>query len=84
MGFRHALALILVLAAILPSGAATGATSRPWPDTTSGIHVFNDQLTSLNALSDEEVSGWSRLATQFAPSAESAEKRSSWMRKSSL
>lgn len=28
---------------------------RPWPDTTSGIHVFNDQLSSLNSLSEAQI-----------------------------
>lgn len=29
--------------------------ARPWPDTTVGIHVFNDQLTQLRDLSDAQI-----------------------------
>jgi len=42
---------------ITPTPTATLASSaaRPWPDTTFGIHVFNDQISALNSLSDAQV-----------------------------
>ncbi|MBI4468485.1 MAG: hypothetical protein HY650_04080, partial [Acidobacteria bacterium] len=33
----------------------SSSAPRPFPDTRRGIHVFNDQLVSLNALTDEQV-----------------------------
>ena len=39
----------------------TTVTVRPWPDTTAGIHVFNDQLAS--SLSDAQ---WQFAATHYA------------------
>jgi hypothetical protein len=38
-----------------PTPTATPVAGRSWPDTTSGIHVFNDQITSLNMLTDAQV-----------------------------
>jgi hypothetical protein len=38
-----------------PTLSPTPASVRVWPDTTSGIHVFNDQLSSLSMLSDAQV-----------------------------
>ena len=48
-----------------PTATATGTptptftplpgAARPWPDTTDGIHVFNDQLTQLRDLSEAQI-----------------------------
>jgi hypothetical protein len=48
-------------ASVTPSPTATASqtplpgVARPWPDTTNGIHVFNDQLTQLRDLTDAQV-----------------------------
>jgi hypothetical protein len=46
-----AIGLMLLAASGVPALGATRA--RPWPDTASGIHVFNDQLPS--GMSDAQV-----------------------------
>lgn len=38
-----------------PTSTPIPGTARPWPDTTSGIHVFNDQITQLRDLYDAQV-----------------------------
>ena len=42
---RRSLALALAAVVGLAGAEAAGADPRPWPDTTRGVHVFNDQLT---------------------------------------
>ena len=44
-----------------PTATTTGGAPRPWPDTSDGIHVFNDQLPPN--LSDAQ---WEFAATHYA------------------
>jgi len=44
-----------------PTATTTGGAPRPWPDTSDGIHVFNDQLPPY--LSDAQ---WAFAATHYA------------------
>ena len=38
-----------------PTATSLPGGVRPWPDTTAGIHVFNDQITQLRDLSDAQI-----------------------------
>lgn len=38
-----------------PTATSIPGAPRAWPDTTSGIHVFNDQLTQLRDLTDAQA-----------------------------
>jgi len=38
--------IILIAAAFAALATSSRSAARPWPDTTSGVYVFNDQLTS--------------------------------------
>jgi len=56
MALRRLLTFSLVVAALAwAAPAATATPPRAWPDTTSGIHIFNDQLPTLVAISDAQV-----------------------------
>ena len=49
----QSLVLPLILRGVTSAKTPTPSPRRPWPDTTCGIHVFNDQLTQ--GMSDEQV-----------------------------
>lgn len=38
-----------------PTPTPLSPAGRPWPDTTEGIHVFNDQISDLNNLTEAQV-----------------------------
>jgi len=38
-----------------PSATTPAGAARPWPDTSEGIHVFNDQLPGLGNLTDAQI-----------------------------